>query len=105
MTRSATPLPVARALADFGDHLRAWRKLNRLTIAQVADRAGVSPDTLTRLESGRGANLENTFRVMRALGTLDSWVEAADPLTTDVGRLRAIGQLPARVRGETVTRR
>lgn len=93
-----TPRAVTRALHDYGGHVRTWRILNRLTMAQVADRAGISPDTLARIESGKGASLENTFRVMRALGMLDTWVQAADPLNTDVGRLRALALLPDRVR-------
>jgi len=95
---ATTPPAVTRALGAFGGHVRAWRKLNRLTMAQVADRADVSPDTLARLESGKSVSLENTFRVMRAMGMLDTWVRSADPLSTEVGQLRALDQLPTRVR-------
>lgn len=92
------PRPVARALADVGAHLATWRRLQRLTAEQVADRAGISRTTLSRLEAGSGASLENTLRVARALGVLDVIVDVLDPYTTDVGRLRADEELPLRVR-------
>jgi hypothetical protein len=40
-----TPIPVGRALRVLGEHVSAWRKLNRLTAAQVAERANISRDT------------------------------------------------------------
>jgi DNA-binding Xre family transcriptional regulator len=94
-----TPLPVQRAARDIGQHLVAWRKLRGLTIKQVADRAGVSDKTVSRLATDPGSvSLENLLRIARALGILDSLVTAADPLSTDIGRLRASEQLPQRVR-------
>jgi transcriptional regulator with XRE-family HTH domain len=95
-----TPLAVARALRVLGEHVSNWRKLQRLTAAQVAERAGVSRDTLRAIEQGKGtASTENLLRVLRVLGELDSVIMAADPYQTDVGRLRADENLPKRVRG------
>lgn len=94
-----TPPAVERALRQFGEDVASWRKLQRLTAAQVADRAGVSRPTLQRLEHGEGGiSLENTFRIARALGLLDKLAVAIDPYTTDVGRLRSEEVLPERVR-------
>lgn len=95
-----TPLAVARALRLLGEHASTWRKLQRLTAAQVAERAGVSRDTLRAIEQGKGtASTENLLRVLRVLGVLDGVVKSADPYQTDVGRLRADEILPKRVRG------
>jgi transcriptional regulator with XRE-family HTH domain len=95
-----TPLAVARALRILGTHVSDWRKLQRLTAAQVAERAGISRDTLRAIEQGKGtASTENLLRVLRILGILDGVVAAADPYQTDVGRLRADENLPRRVRG------
>jgi transcriptional regulator with XRE-family HTH domain len=94
-----TPLPVQRALHQFGEDIATWRKLQRLTVAQVADRAGVNINTLRRLEHGRGSvGLEKTLRVARALGLLEKLASVLDPYATDVGRLRAEERLPERVR-------
>jgi transcriptional regulator with XRE-family HTH domain len=96
---AVTPLAVARALRVMGTHVSNWRKLQRLTAAQVAERAGISRDTLRAIEQGKGtASTENLFRALRILGILDDVVAAADPYQTDVGRLRADEILPRRVR-------
>lgn len=94
-----TPTPVRRALARFGKDVETWRKLNRLTMAQVADRAGVSLPTLRSLERGEGGvSLENVFRIARALGILGPLAAAIDPYSTDAGQLRSDERLPQRVR-------
>ena len=98
-TPHPVPPPVRRALAHVADDVAAWRKLRGLTQAQLADRSGVSRDTLARLEGGAGGvSVENLLRVLRALGVLDSLVKALDPYETDVGRLRSEERLPQRVR-------
>ena len=94
-----TPIPVQRALRELGEHVVTWRKLQRLTAAQVADRAGVDVKTLRTLEHGEGSiSLENTLRVARAIGVLDNLAAALDPYSTAVGRLRTEERLPVRVR-------
>lgn len=98
MTASKTPVPVTRSLQQLGEHLATWRKLRKLTAAEVADRAGVGVSTVLRIERGQGSTLENLLRVARALGVLDSLAAALDPYATDVGRLRADEALPQRVR-------
>jgi transcriptional regulator with XRE-family HTH domain len=95
-----TPLAVERALRILGEHVSNWRKLNRLTTAQVAERANISRETLRAIEQGKGtASTENLLRVLRIVGIMDSVVAAADPYQTDVGRLRMDEVLPKRVRG------
>jgi transcriptional regulator with XRE-family HTH domain len=94
-----TPLAVGRGLRVLGERVTTWRKLQRLTAAQVAERAGISRDTLRTIEQGKGtASTENLLRVLRILGILDSVLDAADPYQTDVGKLRADEILPRRVR-------
>lgn len=101
-----TPPAVRRALRDVADDLSTWRKLRGLTQAQLADRAGISPDTVARLERGDGGlSLENVLRMLRALGILDSVPNALDPYESDVGRLRSDEQLPQRVRPRKLTGR
>jgi transcriptional regulator with XRE-family HTH domain len=93
------PLSVARSLRLLGEHVSNWRKLNQLTAAQVAERAGISRDTLRAIEQGKGTvSTENLLRVLRTIGIMDTVVRAADPYETDVGRLRMDEILPKRVR-------
>jgi transcriptional regulator with XRE-family HTH domain len=99
--RSAYPTPVAvrRASREIGERLATWRRLRGLTAAQVADRAGITRVTLSRLEAGTGGtSLENTLRVARALGIMDELAASVDPYASDIGRLRAGEHLPQRVR-------
>jgi transcriptional regulator with XRE-family HTH domain len=98
MAASRTPIAVANGQRRIGEDLATWRRLRRLTAAQVADRAGISRFTVMRLENGEGATMENLLRVARALGVLDQLVQAIDPYKTDVGRLRSEEALPQRVR-------
>lgn len=94
-----TPLSVERALRVLGTHVSNWRKLNRLTAAMVAERAGISRDTLRAIEQGKGTvSTENLLRVLRIIGIMDVVVKSADPYETDVGRLRMDEILPKRVR-------
>ena len=59
----------------------------------------MSDKTVSRLATDPGSvSLENLLRIARALGILDSIVTATDPLSTDIGRLRAGEQLPQRIR-------
>ena len=84
--------------------MTAWRKLRGMTQVQLADRAGISRHTLRRLENADGAiSLENTLRILRALGVLDAVPQALDPYRSDVGRLRSDEQLPQRVRPQRLS--
>ena len=74
---------IDRQLAEFGEHLRGWRMVLGLTAQQVSERAGITRDTLRKIEAGNpSAGFGNVAQVLRALG-------AVDPLGSDIGRLRA----------------
>lgn len=94
-----TPVRVKAAADSLGAQLVLWRKLQGLTAAQLAERAGIARGTLRRIETGdAGVNLEAFLNVARALGILDLIVKATDPYETDLGRARADEALPKRVR-------
>ena len=81
---------IDRQLAEFGEHVRGWRMVLGLTAQQVSERAGITRDTLRKIETGDpGAGFGNVAQVLRALGVLDQVVEVVDPLGSDIGRLRA----------------
>lgn len=93
------PPPLRRALRALAEDVATWRKLRGLTQAQLADRSGVSVNTLNRLEGGDGGvSTENLLRVLRGLGILESLTRALDPYESDIGRLRSDQRLPDRVR-------
>lgn len=99
MATRPQPVRTRRAAETVGQHLTAWRKLQQLTGAQVAERAGIDRGTLSRLEHGdTGVSLGAALNVARALGQLDRLVGALDPYETDLGRSRADQTLPQRVR-------
>jgi transcriptional regulator with XRE-family HTH domain len=94
-----TSARVSRAARQIGENVLIWRKLQGLTAAQLADRAGVSRTTLSKLEHGEsGVSLGVVLEVLRGLGRLDALVEATDPYESDLGRIRASQELPRRVR-------
>lgn len=98
MTRPA-PKAVVEALDQIGAHLANWRKLYGLKLDDVAQRAGITRQTVARIESGDpGVRFEHVLRVCRVVGILDSVVTAIDPFETEIGRIRAETFLKERVR-------
>ncbi|GAB17037.1 hypothetical protein GOEFS_018_00690 [Gordonia effusa NBRC 100432] len=94
-----TPRRVTSAAHDIGQQLAAWRKLQSLTAAQVAERADVARGTLSKIENGdAGVSFVAILKVARVLGVLDALISATDPYETDRGRARADEVLPKRVR-------
>lgn len=84
---------------EIGAQLAAWRKLRGLTAQQVAERAGLTRQTVSRLERGDPAVGMGVFlSVCRALGILERVVEATDPYETAFGRAQSDRALPKRVR-------
>ncbi|MGL5828111.1 MAG: helix-turn-helix domain-containing protein [Angustibacter sp.] len=81
---------IDRQLTEFGEHIRGWRMVLGLTAQQVAERADITRDTLRKIETGNPTvSFRNVTQVLRALGVLDQAVAAIDPLSSDIGRLRA----------------
>ena len=96
--KRATPVSTVLAAKQIGENLATWRKLMGLTSQQVADRAGISRSTVSRLENGdHSVNMAAFLNVCRAVG-LGDIAQATDPYETDLGRARANQQLPQRVR-------
>lgn len=94
-----TGYKIDRELVAFGAHVRGWRMVLNLTAQQVAERAGMSRDTLRKIELGDpGVSFGNVAQALRALGVLDQAIEAIDPLNSDIGRLRAASLTKKRAR-------
>jgi transcriptional regulator with XRE-family HTH domain len=95
----------AKAAGTLGEYLATFRKLQGLTAAQVADRAGVTRNTLRRLEHGEtSVGLDVFLEVSRVLGVLDFVLQGMNPYETALGQSLAQAhldderKLPQRVR-------
>lgn len=98
MTRPR-PKAVVDSLDQIGTHLANWRKLYGLKLEDVAQRAGITRQTVARIEAGDpGVRFEHVLRVCRAVGILERVVKACDPFETEIGRIRAETFLKKRVR-------
>lgn len=87
-------LSVSYAAGMFhgGDVLRKWRKHKRLSVLDVADRANLDKNTITRAEAGQSLNTETLAAIVKALGhSMKDFHGVLDALTasfTDSGEPR-----------------
>lgn len=72
-----------------GERLLEFRLAQNINQADLADEAGVSRRTITRLENGEGVSLDTLIRVMSALGLADRFaVLFPDPAIRPIERIR-----------------
>ncbi len=82
-----------------GESLSGWRRMLGISSQELADRAGVSRETISRLENGDSSvSFATVLNVCGVLGILDRVQDAVDPYETDLGRARADQLLPQRIR-------
>ena len=91
------PTPPSRAtirsIPQLGDRIRATRAGEGMPIDQAAKSCGVSVGMLSKLENGKGVNLEHVLRVLDGLGLTmlvvpkahGSWLEQAAAHAVKVG--------------------
>ena len=84
-------------MRDIADELSLARRQQRIPMEVLASRCNLSRSTLSRMLNQGEGSLENFLRVARCLGFLDRVVRSVDPLDTDMGRIRAMGDVPKRV--------
>jgi transcriptional regulator with XRE-family HTH domain len=97
--RRPTTFKTKTAAANIGDNLRTWRKIRGLRMEDLALKANVSRDTLSRLENGDpSVSFETVLNVCNMLGITEDVVTATDPFEHPYGRLRADEELPKRIR-------
>ena len=87
-----TPIPVSRAMRQISANLDLARRQQRIPVALLAERAGLSMPTVTKMLRTGNGSFENFLRIARLLG------QATDPLNTDIGKLRADEDTPKRIR-------
>lgn len=97
--RHALPIPVQRAVRKLGQDISDARKRRRIPMAILAERAGISRMTLTKIEKGHaGVIMANYAAVLFALGLIDRLSEVADVRHDKVGLELDEEALPKRVR-------
>lgn len=89
-------------IETLGQQLNEIRLSRNLSQEQLAERAGVSRSTLTRLADGRSVSLDSFVRVMQALGLTDHLAALLpDPSVRPVERVRYDGAERQRARGKS----
>lgn len=80
-----TPIPVSRAMRQISANLDLARRQQRIPVALLAERAGLSMPTVTKMLRTGNGSFENFLRIARLLGLLDGVQQATDSLNTDIG--------------------
>ena len=99
-TRPLSPATAA-ALKGFGEAIRNARKARKLTIEELAKRAGIAKKTMLAIEAGTGST--STAALLEVISVLDSGLieTFVDALRADpVGKALLDARLPERARAE-----
>ena len=92
-------LSLERSLEEMGEDLRIARVRRRMTIDDMAARAGLNRKTVMKLEKGDGsASLQALGSVLVILGEEKRLSQLLDPGQDDVAILMDRDRLPQRVR-------
>lgn len=99
MRPRVSSLRAQRSVISLGRHLRQARLSRRLTMADLAERAGVSEKTVQRLEKGDpGVGVGTLAAVLAALGDPGGLERVLRPEDDPIGLSRAIEATPQRGR-------
>lgn len=93
------PIPALRALRKLGQDINDARRRRRITIELMAERAGLSKATITKIEKGDPtASMGAYSAVLFVLGLTDRLNQLADSSCDLIGRQLEEEKLPQRVR-------
>lgn len=92
-------IAVEDAVQTLGANIRNARLRRRLPQSVVAERAGVSLNTLSKVENGDcGVSIGNIASILNAVGLLPLLISLASSETDDAGLLMEEKNLPRRIR-------
>lgn len=95
----ALPIPVVKALRKLGSDIKDARKRRRITIALMAERAGLSRTTVGSIEKGDPAtSIGGYAAVLFVLGMVERLGDIVDAIQDMTGRQLEDERLPQRVR-------
>jgi transcriptional regulator with XRE-family HTH domain len=93
------PLPAKNALLKLGSDIRDARRRRRITMALLAERARITPDTLKQIEKGNpSTSIGGYASVLYSLGMTDRLRDIADARHDFTGQRLEEENLPKRVR-------
>jgi transcriptional regulator with XRE-family HTH domain len=93
------PIPVRKALKKVGKDIGDARKRRRITMELMAERAGISRVTLSKIEKGEPTVSMGAYAtILFTLGMVDHFQNFVDASTDIVGRELEEENLPKRVR-------
>lgn len=98
-SKTSYPLPLARALRKFGADLKDARRLRRISVTVMAERASISRVTLNKIEKGDpGVSFGSYAIVLFILGLTHRLSDLVDLKNDEVGLELAEQELPKRIR-------
>jgi transcriptional regulator with XRE-family HTH domain len=93
------PIPALKALRKLGQDINDARRRRRITIELMAERAGLSKTTISKVEKGDPTASMGAYSVVLfVLGLTDRISELADASHDLIGRQLEEEKLPQRVR-------
>ena len=93
------PLPAVKALQKLGSDICDARRRRRITMALLAERAGITPDTLKQIETGNPAtSIGGYASVLFSLGMTERLADIADVRHDYTGLRLEEENLPKRIR-------
>jgi transcriptional regulator with XRE-family HTH domain len=99
MLKRKPSISVRNGLRKLGDDLKKARIRRRLSMAVVAERAGISRETLSKIQKGDpNVGMGAYAMVVMALGMGTDWMNFADLRNDTWGQIIADEDLPQRVR-------
>jgi transcriptional regulator with XRE-family HTH domain len=102
---SSLPDVVAQRVKDLGDRIRLARTRRKLSIAELAAKAGIDRNTLGALEHGKpGVAISAYILTLWSLGLERTLDAVANPDTDIHGKTLELSRLPKRVRKPRSTR-
>lgn len=99
MAQANLPIPVLKALRKLGADISDARRRRRIPTKLLAERADISPRTLSKIEKGEGGVAMASYAsVLFALGMLQRLQDVANAAYDQTGREIEEANLPKRVR-------
>lgn len=99
MMKKTPPVSVRTGLKRLGADLKNARLRRRLRMVTVAERSGISRETLAKIQKGDpGVSMGNYASVIFALGLSTHWMKLADIANDKTGQALDEERIPQRAR-------